>query len=139
VDELVGRFAEGLREGVLAASVAIGLEVLDELMRVEVTELAGPKGRHDLYRTGKRHGPEDGSVILGGPKKTVRRPRVRTADDTGEARLETYEEARASDLLAEHMVGAMPAGLSTRRYGATGSDGGHHRNVLDHLLGAEHS
>ncbi|MFH1329294.1 MAG: IS256 family transposase [Actinomycetota bacterium] len=118
VDELVGRFAERLQEGVLAASVAIGLEVLDELMRVEVAGLAGPKGRHDPYRTCKRHGSEDGSVILGGRRVAVRRPRVRTADDTGEARLETYEEARASDLLAEHMVGAMLAGLSTRRYGA---------------------
>lgn len=118
VDEMVGRFAERMRDGVLAASVAIGLEVLDELMAAEVTELAGPKGKHDADRTHVRHGSEDGSVVLGGRKVAVRRPRVRTADDTAEATLETYETARAEDLLAEHMVGAMLAGLSTRRYPA---------------------
>ncbi len=116
VDEMVGRFAERMREGVLAASVAIGLEVLDELMAGEVTSLAGPKGKHDPERTHKRHGTEDGSVVLGGRRVGVRRPRVRTADGSAEARLGSYETARASDLLAEHMVGAMLAGLSTRRY-----------------------
>jgi transposase-like protein len=55
---------------------------------------------------------------LGGRKVPIRRPRVRTADDESEARLGTYEVAHAEDLLAEHMVGAMLAGLSTRRYPA---------------------
>jgi putative transposase len=56
VDELVGRFAEQMHQGLMAASVAIGLEVLDELMAAEVTELAGPKGKHDPGRTHKRTG-----------------------------------------------------------------------------------
>lgn len=45
----------------------------------------------------------------------IRRPRVRTADDASKATLGTYRVAYAADLLAEHMVGAMLAGLSTRR------------------------
>jgi putative transposase len=118
IDEMAGRFAERMRDGVLAASVAIGLEVLGELMETEVAELAGPKGKHDPERSHVRHGTEDGSVVLGGRKVAVKRPRVRTADDVAEATLETYETAKAEDLLAEHMVGAMLAGLSTRRYPA---------------------
>lgn len=51
----------------------------------------------------------------GGRKLDIRRPRVRTADGTAEVGLTTYETATATDLLAEHMVGAMLAGLSTRR------------------------
>jgi len=35
-------FASRMREGLLAASVAIGLEVMGELMEAEVTEVAGP-------------------------------------------------------------------------------------------------
>ena len=50
VDGYVVRFAAQLRQGVMAASVAIGLEVLDELMAAEVDELAGPKGKHDPDR-----------------------------------------------------------------------------------------
>ena len=45
-------------------------------------------------------------------------PRVHTADDTAEATLGVYETAKATDLLAEHMVAAMLAKLSTRRSGA---------------------
>ena len=118
LDEQTARFAARMREGLLSASVAIGLEVFDELLEAEATELAGPKGKHNAERSHVRHGAEDGSVVLGGRTVAVRRPRVRTADGTAEASLNTYELARAEDLLAEHMVGAMPAGLSTRRYPA---------------------
>ena len=99
----------------MAASVAIGLQVLDELMAAEVDELAGPKGKHNTQRTHVRHGSEAGSVTLGGRKVEVARPWVRTADDAAEAPLASYETAKAADLLGEQMVGAMLAGLSTRR------------------------
>ncbi|HDK44703.1 MAG TPA: hypothetical protein ENG94_00320, partial [Actinobacteria bacterium] len=118
VDELTGRFAEHIGEGLMAASVAIGLDVLGQMMQTEVAGLAGPKGRHDADRTHVRHGTEAGSVVLGGRKVPIRRPRVRAAGDASEATLETYQVAHAEDLLAEHMVGAILAGLLTRRYGA---------------------
>ena len=78
VDEQLGLFAERMREGLLAASVAIGLEVMSELQEAEVSELAGSKGRHDPERTVYRHGSEAGRVTLGGHRVPVRRPRVRT-------------------------------------------------------------
>jgi transposase-like protein len=118
LDELTARFAEHMGEGLMAASVAIGLDVLGQLMQAEVGELVGPRGRHDPGRTHVRHGTEGGSVTLGGRRVGVRRPRVRTVDDTSEVSLEVYRVAHASDLLAEHMVGAILAGLSTRRYPA---------------------
>jgi putative transposase len=118
LDAQAAMFAARMRQGLLAASVAIGLEVLDELFEAEVVELAGPKGRHDAGRTHNRHGTVNGTVTLGGRQVSVSRPRVRTADDTAEASLATYQAAKATDLLAEHMVGAMLAKLSTRRYGA---------------------
>ena len=50
-------FAARMREGLLAASVAIGLDVMGELMAAEVTELAGTKGKHNpAGRTAYRHG-----------------------------------------------------------------------------------
>ncbi len=118
VDDLTARFAEHIGEGLMAASVAIGLDVLDQMMQTEVAGLAGLKGRHDRDRTHVRHGTEAGSVTLGGRKVPMRRPRVRTAGDESEATLEVYDVAHATDLLAQHMVGAMLAGLSTRRYPA---------------------
>jgi transposase-like protein len=111
-------FASRMREGLLAASVAIGLEVMGELMAAEVTELAGPKGKHDPARGAYRHGAEDGTVVLGGRKLPVHRPRVREVGGT-ELHLESYDTFSAVDLLTEHTVAAMLAGLSTRRYAAS--------------------
>lgn len=113
-------FAARMREGLLAASVAIGLEVMGELVDAEVTEVAGARGKHDRDRTANRHGTEDGKVTLGGRRIPVRRPRVRTvADDKGierEVHLESYDTFASVDLLADHMVASMLAGLSGRRY-----------------------
>jgi putative transposase len=117
VDEHLARFAEHMREGLLAASTALGLEVMAELMAAEVTELAGPKGRHDPDRVATRHGSDDGTVTLGGRRLPVRRPRVRSVgDDERELALESYQTFAATDLLAEGILARMLAGLSTRRY-----------------------
>jgi transposase-like protein len=115
VDEQLGLFAERMREGLLAASVAIGLEVMGELQEAEVAELAGPKGKHDPGRSAYRHGAEAGRVTLGGRRVPVQRPRVRTVGGA-EVRLESYDAFASVDLLAERMVASMLAGLSGRRY-----------------------
>jgi len=67
--------------------------------RVDVTVLAGVKGRHDPARRAVRHGYEDGSVPFGGRRVPVRRPRVRTADGTGELPVATYEQFTHTELL----------------------------------------
>ena len=109
-------FANHLREGLLAASTAVGLEVFDELMEAEVAGLVGPRGRHDAGRSAYRHGSEAGTVTLGGRRLSVKRPRVRSADGAAELSLATYETARSTDLLADGIVARMLAGLSTRDY-----------------------
>jgi putative transposase len=113
-------FAAQMRQGLLAASVAIGMDVMGELVDAEVNEVAGSKGKHDPDRAATRHGTEAGKVTLGGRRIPVRRPRVRTvADETGverEVHLESYATFASVDLLADHMVASMLAGLSGRRY-----------------------
>jgi putative transposase len=117
LDGHLARFAEHMREGLLAASVAVGLDVMAELMQAEVTDLAGPKGKHDPARTAKRHGGEHGTVTLGGRRVPVRRPRVRTVgDDERELALASYETFVSADLLADGVVARMLGGLSTRGY-----------------------
>ncbi len=113
-EELV-LFANRMQEGLLAASVAIGLDVMAELMEAEVTEVAGPKGKHNPARSAYRHGGEDATVVLGGRRVDVRRPRVRSTEDR-ELHLDSYDAFASADLLTAHTVAAMMAGLSTRRY-----------------------
>jgi transposase-like protein len=120
VDGHLAAFAEHMREGLLAASTAVGLEVMADLMDAEVTDLVGPKGRHDPDRTATRHGTEPGGVTLGGRRLPVRRPRVRSVARDGqpdrEIALESYDTFASIDLLAEGIVARMLAGISTRRY-----------------------
>jgi putative transposase len=119
VDEHLAVFAAHMTQGLLAASTAVGLEVMGELMDVEVVELAGPKGKHDPARVAMRHGSQPGTVTLGGRRLRVRRPRVRTTgEDAHEVPLESYSAFASTDLLAEGIVARMLAGLSTRRYPA---------------------
>jgi len=61
-------FAGELRRGLLAASVAIGLDVLGEMLRVDAAAAAGPKGKHNVSRTANWHGTESGRVTLRGPQ-----------------------------------------------------------------------
>lgn len=120
VSEQLELFASEMRQGLLAASVAIGLEVMGELVDAEVTELAGAKGKHDPNRSVYRHGREDGKVTLGGRRIPVRRPRLRAVAGEGgvehEVCLESYDTFASVDLLSEHMVASVLAGLSGRRY-----------------------
>jgi putative transposase len=117
LDGHLARFAAHMREGLLAASVAVGLDVMTELMEAEVTDLAGPKGKHNPARTAKRHGSEHGTVALGGRRIGVRRPRVRTVGDhERELPVASYETFTSADLLADGVVARMLGGLSTRGY-----------------------
>ncbi len=108
-------FAGRMREGLMAASVAIGLDVLGELLAQDATAVAGPKHKHNPARAANWHGSERGSVTLGGRKVRVERPRVRTTDDT-EVVLPLWQAATDTDLMSEHIVAAMLAGVSCRQY-----------------------
>jgi len=107
-----------VREGLLALAVATGLQVMTLMMDESVTALAGPRGRHQPDRAAVRHGSEAGSVILGGRRVPVRRPRVRATDGSGELPVDAYEAFASSDLLGEIALERMMAKLSTRRYRA---------------------
>jgi putative transposase len=105
-----------VKEGLLALAVATGLQVMTAMMEESVTAVAGPKGRQLLDRTAVRHGTEAGSVVLGGRRVPVRRPRVRATDGSGELPVESYDVFSGSDLLEGIALERMMAKLSTRRY-----------------------
>jgi putative transposase len=116
VSVAMSEIAENMQEGLLALAVGAGLQVMAALMEADVTELAGPKGRHDEARTAVRHGRERGSVTLGGRRVPVTRPRVRAADGSGELPIASYELFTSTEILGKMALEKMLAGLSTRRY-----------------------
>ncbi|HEX5879269.1 MAG TPA: IS256 family transposase [Actinomycetota bacterium] len=112
----VAELAGAAREGLLALAVGTGLQVLQAMLAEDVDRLVGPKGRHHPARAAVRHGSEPGQVTLGGRRVRIRRPRVRTADGTGELAVPTYQAFAATELLDQLAVERMLAKLSTRRY-----------------------
>src|SRR5215210_1908766 len=120
IQDALGELVGAAREGLLALSVGVGLGVVHELMELEVTEVVGPKGRHNSERTAKRHGHEDGSMTLGGRRVQVRRPRMRTADDERELPVTTYGYFADRDPLTRAVMDRMLAGVSTRRFARVG-------------------
>lgn len=71
-------------DGLLALSIRVGLQVLQQRMAAKVEQFAGPKGRHDSQRQAVRQGTDIGSVYLGDRKISVPCPRGRTADGSEE-------------------------------------------------------
>ena len=120
IQEALGELVGAAREGLLALSVGVGLSVVHELMEAEVTEIVGPKGKHNPDRTAKRHGHERGSMTLGGRRVEVGRPRIRTADDERELPVETYGYFADRDPLTVVVMNRMLAGVSTRKYASVG-------------------
>jgi putative transposase len=107
--------AGAAREGLLAMSVAAGMAVMQAMLQAEITAACGPKGQHDPDRTAVRHGAGRGSVVLGGRRVPVTRPRARTVDGA-EVPLGAYRLFAAEDQLTAVVMERMLAGLATRRH-----------------------
>jgi putative transposase len=111
--------AGAARDGLLAMSVAAGMAVMQAMFDAEITGVCGPRGKHDPDRTAVRHGAGRGSVVLGGRRMPVTRPRARTTDGA-EVPLAAYRLFAAEDQLTAVVMERMLAGLATRRHIAAG-------------------
>lgn len=106
---------ESAKEGLLALAVQTGLQVFQAMLQEELTQLVGPKGKHNPHRKAVRHGVEQGSVVMGGRKVRVDKPRVRSMEGE-ELHLQAYEAFQDPSFLTEAALERMIHGLSTRHY-----------------------
>src|SRR5215218_2888794 len=83
-------------------------------------ELVGPKGKHNLDRTARRHGHGNGSMTLGGRRVIKQKPRMRTVDDEHELPVATYGYFADRDPLTRAVMDRMLAGVSTRKFARVG-------------------
>jgi putative transposase len=107
-----------VRHAFFGLCVQAGKQVLAAMMETDRQALCGPKGCPDAQRRAYRGGHTRSSVVLGGQRVGIERPRVR-AVDAGELRLPAFEWAAATDPLDLATMHAIAAGVSTRRYRST--------------------
>ena len=95
-----------------------GKQVLAAMMEADRVALCGPKGVPDVDRRAVRGGSTRSTVVLGGQRISVRRPRAR-ALDAGELELPSFAWAAGADPLDGATMAAIAAGASIRRYATT--------------------
>lgn len=105
-----------VEDAVQGLCLKAGLAVLQQMLEEDRTELCGRKGYPDLDRQAVRGGTVPGSIVFGGQRIAMRRPRVRDLHERRELPLPTYEWARDDDALNAATLTAIASGVSTRRY-----------------------
>jgi putative transposase len=113
--DLLG-FLVDARQSLWAITMKAGLGVLRVMLEEDRQRLCGPKGRPDPERAATRYGYDDGSVVLGGRRVAVRKPRVRSIAGE-EIVLPTYQRFNEEDPLCHRVLEQMIVGVSTRNYG----------------------
>lgn len=105
-----------VRSAFFGLCVNAGKAVLAAMMESERMALCGPKGVPDPARKAYRGGHTHTSVVLGGRRIAMVRPRAR-ALQAHELSLPSFEWASQRDPLNAATLSAIAAGVSTRRYG----------------------
>ena len=95
--------------------VRTGMQVLEALLEDDREAICGPRSRPQQDRQAYRHGYDQGQLVLGGRKVSVRKPRCRSVDGE-EIQLPSWLEMALEDPLRRRMVEQMLIGVSTRKY-----------------------
>src|SRR3984957_18459657 len=109
--QLSGMVREALYDTVIGA----GLACVDEVLEMERVALCGERYEHLADRQALRAGHVASSLVMGGRRVAVQRPRARSVEGH-ELKLPSWREWSARDPLAERAVEQMVLGVSTRGY-----------------------
>jgi len=108
--------ASACREGLMAVAVEAGLATAMAIMADEAAGLCGQWNARDPERTHVRGGTTETSVVMGGQRLPIRRPRVRATDGSGEVPLESFGVFSQGDVLNATIMERMLAGVATRSF-----------------------
>jgi len=104
-----------VREALYDTVIGAGLACVDEVLEAERVALCGARYEHRAERQALRAGHAASSLVLGGRRVAVGRPRVRGVAGC-ELKLPSWREWSARDPLDERALEQMVLGVSTRRY-----------------------
>src|SRR5271163_2620398 len=104
-----------VREALYDTVIGAGLACVDEALEAERVALCGERYEHRADRQALRAGHVASSLVLGGRRVAVLRPRARSVAGR-ELRLPSWREWSARDPLEQRAVEQMVLGVSTRGY-----------------------
>ena len=103
------------RSDLRALVMDAGFGVLGSLLEEDWAELCGERYARSQQRRAYRHGYDEGSLVMGGRRVKVRKPRARSVDGQ-ELPLPHWERFKATDPLEERAVEQILCGVTTRKY-----------------------
>lgn len=109
-EDLIALLQQGLNDFTRDAGMAVAMELLKD----EALQRCGARYSHgadDAYR----HGKQDGYIVLGGQKRPLKRPRMRSKAG-GEVKLDAYERLQSPEALPEAVLRRMMVHVSCRDY-----------------------
>lgn len=109
-----GQSSAVIQEVLLQKAKVAVLEMAVTLLEEDANRLCGRPFSRKGECLNHRGGSERSSIIVGGAKYPITRPRVR--GEEGEVELPTLSKLRDQDLLDEHMKNHMLLGVSSRNY-----------------------
>ena len=116
----LGGIAELCREGLMAVAVEAGMATAAAIMTEEIDSLVGGWNARDPERTHRRGGTTETSVVMGGQRLPIRRPRAHSVDaegtNCGEVDLASFSVFAQGDLLSRVVIERMLAGVATRSH-----------------------
>src|SRR6202140_4925864 len=104
-----------VRDALYETVIGAGLACVDEVLETERVALCGARYAHLADRQALRAGHVASSLVLGGRRVAMQRPRARSVEG-GELRLPSWREWSARDPLDERALAQMVLGVSTRGY-----------------------
>src|SRR5712664_247928 len=104
-----------VREALYDTVIGAGLACVDEVLEAERVVLCGERYEHLADRQALRAGHVASSLVLGGRRVAVQRPRARSVAGR-ELRLPSWREWSARDPLEQRAVEQLLVGVSTRGY-----------------------
>jgi putative transposase len=103
------------REALWDTVVLAGFGFVQDELEMERTALCGERYAHQEHRQAMRAGHVPSSLVLGGRRVEIQRPRARSTDGH-ELRLPSWQAWSSQDRLDERAFEQMVLGVSTRRY-----------------------
>ena len=104
-----------VREALYDTVISAGLACVDEALEAERVALCGARYAHLAERQALRAGHVASSLVLGGRRVGMSRPRVRSMEGQ-ELKLPSWQEWSTRDPLHQRAVEQMVLGISARRY-----------------------
>ena len=95
--------------------VVNGMKMFAEMLEEDRTALCGPRHQPSTDRRAYRHGHDEGSLVFGGRKIRLAKPRVRSVAGD-EIELPTWRQMSSEDPLRDRVVQQILSGVSSRGY-----------------------